>query len=138
MTHMAGCCKPVPPDPIVGYVTRGRGISIHRQDCRVVQKMDEENRRRLLPAVWSEGQQGSQFVADIHLYAGDRKGLLRDITSVFANADIRVLGVNSQSDRREETASMRITVEVDDMAQLARVMGQLAQIPDVIEVRRQI
>jgi GTP pyrophosphokinase len=138
MTHMAGCCKPVPPDPIVGYITRGRGITIHRQDCRVVQKMDEENRRRLLPAVWSEGQQGSQFVADIHLYAGDRKGLLRDITSVFANADIRVLGVNSQSDRRGETASMRITVEVDDMAQLARVMGQLAQIPDVIEVRRQV
>ncbi len=138
MTHMAGCCKPVPPDPIVGYVTRGRGITIHRQDCRVVQKMDEENRRRLLPAVWAEGQQGSQFVADIHLYAGDRKGLLRDITSVFANADIRVLGVNSQSDRRGETASMRITVEVDDMAQLARVMGQLAQIPDVIEVRRQV
>lgn len=137
MAHMAGCCKPVPPAPIVGYVTRGRGITIHRQDCRVIQKMDEENRRRLLPAVWSEGQQGSQFIADIHLYAGDRKGLLRDITSVFANADIRVLGVNSQSDRREETASMRVTVEVDDMAQLARVMGQLAQIPDVLEVHRQ-
>ncbi len=138
MTHMAGCCKPVPPDPIVGYITRGRGITIHRQDCRVVHKMDAENRSRLVPAVWAEGQQGSHFVADIHLYAGDRKGLLRDITSVFANADIRVLGVNSQSDRREDTASMRITVEVDDMTQLAQVMGQLAQIPDVIEVRRQV
>ncbi|RMG38104.1 MAG: bifunctional (p)ppGpp synthetase/guanosine-3',5'-bis(diphosphate) 3'-pyrophosphohydrolase [Gammaproteobacteria bacterium] len=138
MTHMAGCCKPVPPDPIVGYITRGRGITIHRQDCRVVEKMDAENRSRLVPAVWSETQQDSHFVADIQLYAQDRKGLLRDITSVFANAEIPVLGINSQSDRREETANMRITVEVDDMAQLGQVMGQLAQIPDVIDVRRHI
>ena len=136
MTHMAGCCKPVPPDPIIGYITRGRGITIHRRDCRVVQQMDEANRSRLVPAVWSGAQPDSRFVADIQLYAQDRKGLLRDITSVFANAEIRVLAVNSQSDRREETASMRITVEVDDMAQLAQVMGQLAQIPDVIDVRR--
>lgn len=138
MTHMAGCCKPVPPDPIVGYITRGRGITIHRQDCRVVEKMDADNRSRLVPAVWSPGQQGSHFVADIHLYAQDRKGLLRDITSVFANSEIRVLGINSQSDRREETASMRISVEVQDMPQLAQVMGQLEQIPDVIEVRRRV
>ena len=138
LTHMARCCKPVPPDPIVGYITRGRGITIHRRDCRVVQKMDQENRKRLVQAVWAERQEESRFVADIHLFAQDRKGLLRDITSVFANAEISVLGVSSQSDRRGERASMRITVEVGDMTQLGRVMTQLEQVPDVIEVRRQL
>ncbi len=92
LTHMARCCKPVPPDPIVGYITRGRGITIHRRDCRVVQKMDAENRARLVDAMWAQQQEGSRFVADIHLFAQDRKGLLRDITSVFANAEISVLG----------------------------------------------
>ncbi len=138
LTHMARCCKPVPPDPIVGYITRGRGITIHRRDCRVVQKMDAENRARLVDAMWAQQQEDSRFVADIHLFAQDRKGLLRDITSVFANAEISVLGVSSQSDRREERANMRITVEVSDMDELGQVMGQLAQIPDVIDVRRQI
>jgi len=138
LTHMARCCKPVPPDPIVGYITRGRGITIHRKDCRVVHNMDAENRARLIDAVWSQGQEDSRFVADIQLLAQDRKGLLRDITSVFANAEISVLGVSSQSDRREEQASMRITVEVGDMVELGNVMGQLAQVPDVIDVRRQV
>ena len=138
MTQMARCCKPVPPDSIVGYITRGRGITIHRADCRVVQKMDEANRARLVDAVWSDAQAGSRFVADIHLYAQDRKGLLRDVTSVFANAEVQVLAVSSQSDRRAESANMRITVEVNDMNELGKVMSQLSQIPDVIDVRRQV
>ena len=100
--------------------------------------MDAENRSRLVDAVWSQAQADSRFVADIQLLAQDRKGLLRDVTSVFANAEISVLGVSSQSDRRAERASMRITVEVGDMEELARAMGQLAQIPDVIDVRRQV
>jgi GTP pyrophosphokinase len=135
---MARCCKPVPYDPILGYITRGRGVTIHRQDCRVVQRMDEENRARLIDVVWADGQEQSRFMVDIQVLAQDRKGLLRDISSVFANADIDVLGVNTQSDRRHEKASMRFTVEVSDMNQLSRVMGQLEQIPDVDDVRRQI
>jgi len=138
MTHMARCCKPVPFDPIIGYITRGRGVTIHRKDCRVVQKMDQDNRARLIDVVWAEGQEHSHFTVDIQVLAEDRKGLLRDITSVFANADIDVLGVNTQSDRRHERASMRFTAEVQDMRQLSRVIEQLAQIPDVYDVRRQV
>ncbi len=138
LTQMARCCKPVPPDPIVGYITRGRGITIHRQDCRVVQKMDAENRSRLVGAVWDEAQEGSNFVTDIQLFAGDRKGLLRDVTSVLANAEISVLAVNSQTDKREARANMRITIEVQGIEEMGRVMGMLAQIPDVIDVRRQV
>ncbi|MGB5611902.1 MAG: bifunctional (p)ppGpp synthetase/guanosine-3',5'-bis(diphosphate) 3'-pyrophosphohydrolase [Sedimenticolaceae bacterium] len=138
MTQTAKCCKPVPYDEIIGYITRGRGVTVHRKDCAVVRKMDEQNRARLVEVAWADSQQDSRFLVDIHVLAGDRKGLLRDISSVFANAEIDVLGVSSQSDRRNERASMRITAEVADMGQLSRVIDRLAQIPDVIDVRRQL
>ncbi len=138
MTQMAKCCKPVPYDAIIGYITRGRGVTVHRQDCAVVRKMDAQNKARLVDVAWADTQQDSRFLVDIHVLAGDRKGLLRDISSVFANAEIDVLGVNTQSDRRSDQASMRFTAEVADMAQLSRVMERLAQVPDVIDVRRQL
>ena len=138
MTHMARCCKPVPFDPIVGYITRGRGVTVHRQDCRVVQHMDSANRARLVDVMWADAQEQSRFMVDIQVLALDRKGLLRDISSVFANADVDVLGVNTQTDRRHEKASMRFTAEVSDMRELSRVMEQLTQIPDVYDVRRQV
>jgi GTP pyrophosphokinase len=137
MTQMARCCKPVPYDAIIGYITKGRGVTVHRQDCPVVQKMDPAHRARLVDVAWADAQTDSRFLVDIHVLAADRKGLLRDISSVFANAEIDVLGVNTQSDRRHERATMRFTAEVSDMAQLSRVIDRLAQIPDVLEVRRQ-
>jgi GTP pyrophosphokinase len=136
MTQMAKCCKPVPYDQIVGYITRGRGVTVHRKDCNVVSKMDAQNKARLVDVSWADGQSESRFLVDIHVQAGDRKGLLRDISSVFTNDEIDVVGVNTQSDRRQDQASMRFTVEVRDMAQLSQVMGRLAQIPDVLDVRR--
>ena len=87
---------------------------------------------------WADEQSGSAFLVDVQVFAGDRKGLLRDITSVFANDDVDVLGVKTQSDRRQDRASMKFTVEVQDMTQLSRVLGKLAQIPDVLDVRRQV
>lgn len=104
----------------------------------MVRKMDSVNRARLVGVAWADTQRDSRFLVDIHVHACDRKGLLRDISSVFANAEIDVLGVNTQSDRRNERASMRFTAEVADMAQLSRVIDRLAQIPDVIDVRRQL
>jgi GTP pyrophosphokinase len=138
MTQMAKCCKPVPYDDIVGYITRGRGVTVHRRDCAVVRKMDAENRARLVDVDWADTQRDSRFLVDIHVLAGDRKGLLRDISSVFANAEIDVLGVNTQSDRKRDRANMRFTAEVADMTQLSRVIDRLAQIPDVIDVHRQL
>ena len=138
MTQMAKCCKPVPFDAIVGYITRGRGVTVHRRDCSVVRKMGTADRARLVDVDWAETQPDSRFLVDIHVFAGDRKGLLRDISSVFANAEIDVLGVNTQSDLRNERANMRFTAEVADMNQLSRVIDRLAQIPDVIDVRRQL
>ena len=125
-------------DPIVGFITRGRGITVHRRDCPVVHKMGPEQRARLTEVRWSGEQTESAFLVDVHIYAGDRKGLLRDISSVFANEEIDVLGVKTQSDRRNERASMRFTVEVRDMTQLSGVLDKLAQIPDVMDVRRHV
>ena len=138
MTQMAKCCKPVPYDDIVGYITKGRGVTVHRRDCAVVRKMDAQNRARLVDVDWAGSQSNSRFLVDIHVFAGDRKGLLRDISSVFANAEIDVVGVSTQSDRRHERANMRFTAEVSDMNQLSQVLDKLAQIPDVIDVRRQL
>ncbi|RTZ81715.1 MAG: GTP diphosphokinase, partial [Gammaproteobacteria bacterium] len=137
MTNMARCCKPVPYDPIVGYITRGRGVTIHRRDCPVVKRLQEEQQERLIPVTWSEEQPPGAFLVDIQVHAGDRKGLLRDITSVFSNEEVDVLGVKTRSNRRKETADMRFTVEVKDVTQLSRMMEKLNQVPDVVEVRRQ-
>mgnify|MGYP001554410362 CR=1 FL=1 len=137
MSHMAKCCKPVPYDSIVGYITRGRGITVHRQDCSVVKRMSGEQQARLVPVDWADEQPASAFLVDIHIYAGDRKGLLSDISSVFSNEEIDVLGVKTQSDRRKETANMLFTVEVDNVSQLSRVLEKLTQVPDVLDVRRQ-
>ncbi|WP_457676185.1 RelA/SpoT family protein [Thiolapillus sp.] len=138
MTHTARCCKPVPYDPIVGYITRGKGVSIHREDCPVLRRLKKDQAERLIPVVWSEEQPRGVFLVDIQLHAHDRKGLLRDISSVFSNEEVDVLGVKTSSNRRKETASMRFTVEVEDMAQLSRVMEKLAQVPDVMDVKRQL
>ncbi len=138
MTHIAKCCKPVPYDRIVGFITRGRGVTVHRQDCTVVEKLAPDQKARLIDVRWADEQSGSAFLVDVQVFAGDRKGLLRDITSVFANDDVDVLGVKTQSDRRQDRASMKFTVEVQDMTQLSRVLGKLAQIPDVLDVRRQV
>ena len=122
----------------VGYITKGRGVTVHRRDCAVVRKMDAQHRARLVDVAWADTQRDSRFLVDIHVLAADRKGLLRDISSVFANAEIDVVGVNTQSDRRHERATMRFTAEVADMTQLSQVIDRLAQIPDVIDVRRQL
>ncbi len=138
MTHMARCCKPVPSDPIIGYITRGRGVTIHRRDCPVVKRLEQEQAERLIPVEWSRTQPPGAFLVDISIHAADRKGLLRDVTAVFSNEEVDVLGVRTRSNRRRETADMQFTVEVRDVNQLSRLLEKLSQVPDVVEVRRQV
>ena len=137
MTHMAGCCKPVPYDDIVGFITRGRGVTVHRRDCPVVRHLKPEERARLVAAVWADQPGDASYPVDIRVLAGDRKGLLRDISTVFTNEEVDVTGVNTQTDRRMDQASMRFTIEIRDMRQLSRVLDKIAQLPGVNDVRRQ-
>jgi GTP pyrophosphokinase len=136
LTSIARCCKPVPYDPIVGFVTRGRGVTVHRRDCANLRAMDEDERARLVEVRWSEQQSQTAYAVDILVIASDRKGLLRDISGVLTNDDIDVIGVNTNSDRRTDTATMRFTVEVCNMEQLSRLLSKIEQLPDVNVVKR--
>jgi len=135
LTSMAKCCKPAPPDAIVGYVTRGRGVTIHRQSCAFMQRLPESRSDRLLSAQWGS-RQGATSAVDIEVEAYDRQGLLRDITDLFAREKINVTKVNSQSKNNE--AKMRFSIEIADLEQLARVLAQIRQVDNVIAARRHI
>jgi len=136
MTQIAHCCKPVPYDAIVGFVTRGRGVTVHRRDCPNVRHLPPGEAERLVRVRWADQPADATYPVDILVIAADRKGLLRDISSVFADLDVDVVAVNTHSERTTDTAAMRFTVEVQDMDHLGRVLTKLAQTPDVLDVRR--
>ena len=138
MTSMARCCKPVPFDAILGFVTRGRGVTIHRRDCPNIRAMDDQERERLVNVRWSEAQTEAVYPVDILIHANDRKGLLRDISSILTNEEVDVIAVRSVSDRKHDTASLRFTVEVNDASQLLRLLTKVEQLPDVLDVKRQL
>ena len=122
------CCKPVPPDTIVGYVTRGRGVVVHRQDCGNVSRLTDERRTRLLETHWNTGASGVHAV-DISVQADDRQGLLRDISAVLAAEKVNVIGVKSTSD--SGMADMRFTLEVRDLKQIQRVLAEIKKVNGV-------
>lgn len=135
---MAKCCKPVPYDPIIGFITRGKGVTVHRQDCSVIHALAASDRERTIAAAWNARSDGKLYPVDILVVAGDRRGLLRDISAVFTNEDVDVLAVSSQSNKRKDIADFRFTVEIADMGQLSRIIDKVAQLPDVLEVRRKV
>jgi len=135
LTTTARCCNPVPNDSIVGYITRGRGVTIHRSDCSSVLRLKEEDRDRLIDVEWG-ALPDRVFPVDIRVQAYDRPGLLRDVTAVLANDKINVTGVNSNTDGKDMIARMDLHVEVTDIGQLSRVLSRLGQLPNIIEVRR--
>ena len=138
MTHMARCCKPVPYDDLMGFITLGRGVTVHRSNCLNLQRLSVTHQDRLIQVHWSDQSMVGSYPVDILVIAVDRKGLLRDISSVIANEDVDVIGVNTHSDRSNDTATMRFTVEISDIQQLSRVLNRVTQVPEVFEVRRQM
>jgi GTP pyrophosphokinase len=135
LTQIAGCCKPVPPEPIVGFITRGRGVSIHRSDCANVLRLGMEERARIMEVDW-EATGKDTYPVNLQLFAYDRAGLLRDVTAVVANEEVNVAALTSDVDPREQMAHVRLTVEVTDLAELSRVMDRLSHLANVVEVRR--
>jgi GTP pyrophosphokinase len=133
LTQLARCCKPVPPDPIVGFVTRTRGVMVHRADCPNVTGLREDQRDRLMPADW--GKTGdAPFSAEIEVVAVDRQGLLRDISEAIARERINVIAVNTLS--RGAIAFMRFTLQVSDAEGIVRVLRQVRDVPGVDTTRR--
>ena len=137
LSTMARCCHPVPNDPIVGYITRGRGVTIHRQDCGNILRLQGDDRDRLIEVDWGARDEAG-YPVDISVEAYDRPGLLRDITTLLANDRINLLGVNTTTDIDDGIARMSLTVEISDIGQLSRILTQIGQLPNVVEAKRRI
>ncbi len=134
LTQLGRCCKPVPPDRIVGFVTRGKGISIHRGECSNFRNMALRNPERIISAEWGPGQQDAVYAIDVMVEASDRQGLLRDISEVFSKERINVTAVKTLS--RGGTARMDFTVELPAGYTIPRVMTLLGEVQGVIKAQR--
>jgi GTP pyrophosphokinase len=145
MTQLAKCCKPAPPDPISGFVTRGNGVSVHRADCSNLRNMVGRSGDRLIEVQWSAmpgsgakdgagAQGGAVYPVDISVEAVDRQGLLRDISEVFTKEKMNVIGVQTQTIKA--VAWMTFTVEVPDAARLGRVLRSVGALEGVRAARR--
>lgn len=136
LTQLAKCCKPVPNDPIVGYITRGRGVTIHRRTCPNVLRMTGEHRTRLIEVEWGVDA-GDHYPVDVQIQAYDRSGLLRDITNLLANEKVNVVALNTATDRREHMAHIALRMEIGGLDQLSRILAKLNELPNVVMVQRQ-
>jgi len=134
-TSMANCCHPVPGEPIVGFITQGRGVTVHRQDCPNILQLRLDEPQRIIEVEWGERAR-TQYPVDIEVQAWDRSGLLRDVTGVLGNEKVNVLAVNTLTDTDDGIARMAITVEVDGLETLGRLFSRIQQLSNVIEVRR--
>ena len=136
LTQLSKCCRPAPPDPISGYVTRGKGVSIHRDDCRNFQSLVARNGERVIEVRWGIQKPGETLLypVEVSIEASDRQGLLRDISEVFAKEKMNVVGVQSQSVKG--TAWMTFTVEVSDASLLKKVMQTVKSVVGVGRVKR--
>ncbi|MBU3020961.1 GTP diphosphokinase [Aestuariibacter sp. A3R04] len=135
MSQLANCCKPVPGDAILGYITQGRGVSVHKENCDQLQHLLEQHPERQIEVSWSSGLSVG-FETAIDIYCTDRTGILRDITTVLANEGVALLGVNSLSDKSRQTALITVSVEVTNREVLAKVMSRLLQLKGVEDVKR--
>lgn len=134
-SSFAKCCKPVPFDPIVGYITLGRGVSIHRKDCMNV--LEHAPEQKLIEVQWG-GVQESLFPVDIEIDAYDRQGLLRDITSILSNEKIQITGSSSQTFMDKNQARIYLTLNVNNLETLGRILNKIYQLPNVLDAKRVI
>jgi GTP pyrophosphokinase len=135
LTNIANCCQPVPGDPITGYITVGRGVSIHRQDCMNLLQLEDMEPNRIIEVSWGLSED-TAYSVNVEIQAYDREGLLRDITTVLANEKANVTGVNSYSDAQDNIATITLIMEVTSLDILGNVLAKIKQLPNIIDVRR--
>ena len=133
LTRIAKCCKPLPGDSIIGFITQGRGVSIHRQDCNNV--TNSATNHRFIQVTWDQAQSYAYYV-DIKLIALNRNDLLRDITALLANAKIDLINFSSIINKKNNVQTIILTMELHDVVELQHVTQQLQQLPHVIQVKR--
>ncbi len=137
LTRLARCCRPVLGDAIIGYITRGQGVAIHRRDCPNALRYANEAKDRLIEVDWGDAATQT-YPVDIIISAYDRPGLLRDITTLLANQKINMTAVNTVTDKQQHRARISLTLEIPDISTLSGVLAQIDRIPNVTEVRRRM
>ncbi|VVC77223.1 GTP pyrophosphokinase [Aquicella siphonis] len=135
LTHIARCCKPLPGDSVVGYVTRNRGVSIHRRDCSNMRNLSGEGLDRVMEVNWGDRHSGA-YPADLLIRVYDRPGLLRDMTTMLASEKINVLGLQTQKVNDSPEVDIYLTIEIANRQQLKVALEQIQKLPNIIEVRR--
>ncbi len=135
LCNFARCCRPVPPEPISGYITQVSGVSIHRQDCGNLRNLATKQPQRVIEVAWGDSDD-AHYSADLTLRAYDRQGLLRDISNVLSDEHASIDSVTTKSDRRSMTATMKMAISVPNLPTLSRAMSRLEQLPNVISVQR--
>ena len=135
LTKMAPCCHPVPGDEIIGFVTRGKGVSVHRQDCINILNLEHDKKEQLISVEWSNHDH-QMFEISLAIEAIDRPGLLKDITSILTDLKVNVLGVQTMSNKDTQMADMQIILEIQDLQQLQKVSDKIMQLTNVLKVYR--
>ena len=138
LCNYARCCRPVPPEPIVGYITQGRGVSIHRQDCGNFLGLHQRHPERTIEIKWGASSDDSAYPVDLSIHAFDRSGLIRDITAVIADDDANVIDLKSHTDKKSMEVVMELSVEIRDLPTLSTVITKIEQLPNVVSVRRKV
>ena len=135
MCNFARCCRPVPPEPITGYITQGRGVSIHRQDCGNFLGLNRRHPERIIEVDWGRSESAT-YPVDLTLRAYDRSGLIRDISTILADEGANVTDLRSKTDKQTLETVMEISVEIRDLPTLSTTIARLEQLPNVITVQR--
>ena len=135
MVQLARCCQPVAGDAILGYLTRGRGVTVHRANCAALQSLVARSPERILPVEW--GREGGQsYSVDVLVRAWDRKWLLKDLTTVIGSSNVHILSVGTRVDEATNRAEVRFTLKVGDFEQLGQLLAKIEAVPAVLEARR--
>lgn len=135
MTNFARCCRPLPPEPIAGYITQGRGVSIHRANCKNLLRLRADHPERLMEVSWG-GREHASYPVEIEVQAWDRSGLIRDVSALLADEKIDINAMSSRMERASNRATIDITAGVGSLEQLSRLMHRIGRLPNVSAVRR--
>src|SRR5699024_6875023 len=134
-TQLAACCRPLPGDDIVGYITVGRGVTVHRADCTNLRAMQGDDPARIIEVNWGDAETTS-YPVEIFLRGRQRSGLLKDVVSVVANDNVPITAAHTEQHAEDYTKTMLISIEISRVDDLGRLLLKLDQIPGVLEVRR--
>jgi GTP pyrophosphokinase len=135
LTHIAKCCQPIPGDLIDGFISQGKGISVHRSDCEQLKELLHRHPERIVDVNWG-GQSSVGYSLEVIIFANDRNGLVRDITAIIANEKVSLLGMNTHTNQQTQVATIELTLEVPGQEILTRTMTKLGNVDEVFEVKR--